>query len=234
MTLRKRFLAPVAALCLATGLSSAAFAEPLTIDMGFEFSGAQSPASPTQPWLTATFTQSGSNVLLTLSAPNLVDQEFVTGWYFNFNPNLNLNKLSITQQGSATDPTGTASVGANAFKADGDGYFDILLAFPDGPPSARFGAGDTAQFLLKYNNSTLTPDAFNFLSVNGPVGKTGFLAAAKVQGIGPDAQGSGWIAPGPNTPPEVVPIPAAAWGGLVLLGGMAGARKLRRRDAGEI
>jgi len=50
-----------------------------------EFSGGTPPAGATLPWLTATFTQVASGVLLTMSTSGLVGTEFVTWWGFNRN-----------------------------------------------------------------------------------------------------------------------------------------------------
>jgi hypothetical protein len=60
-----------------------------------------------------------------------------------------------------------------------------------------------------------------------------FYAAARVQGI-QFGEGSGWIAAsdGPeDIPTPVIPLPLAAWGGLVLMGGMGVTRTIRRRRA---
>ena len=72
--------------------------------------------------------------------------------------------------------------------------------------------------------------ASNCTSVNGPVGKTGFHAAAHVQGIGTTANLSGWIADSNG----VQPIPEPATVVLTLVGlGSFGALGLRRRRKSE-
>ena len=57
----------------------------VTYDMNWEFSGAYSPESSTQPWLRATFDDEGiaGSVNLKLEALNLVDAEHVKIWTFN-------------------------------------------------------------------------------------------------------------------------------------------------------
>jgi hypothetical protein len=164
----------------------------LTFDLNFEFSGASSPAGD-PPWLRATFDDGGTagSVDLLLEAINLTGSEFVTEWDFNLDPDLDPVLLAITQN---YGPTATVSTGVDAFKADGDGDFDIELEFPQAPPGDRFGSGDIASFTIT-GIDALTADSFNFNSVNGPEGKTGFLTAAHIQGIDPDADYSGWIAP---------------------------------------
>jgi hypothetical protein len=108
---------------------------------------------------------------------------------------------------------GTGSISSNAYKADGDGKYDILIEFPSGPPSARFSVGDTSVFTLT-NAGGLTPDDFKFLSLpdggNGP-----FFAAAHVQATGTDGKGSGWVAP---AVPEPSSLAVAGLGALGLAG----------------
>ena len=69
-------------------------ASTLTLDYDFEFSGAQAPEGQA-PWLTATFDDSygaSNQVLLTLETDGLVGTESVDDWYFNFDPDLVLQK----------------------------------------------------------------------------------------------------------------------------------------------
>ncbi len=177
--------------------------------------------------LEATFTSiDATHVQLTLSAVNLTNpEEFVTGWYFNVVPTIDLASLSI---GPPVVLAGDgASVyadnyGTDAFKADGDGYFDLLLAFETsnaGHGVSRFGAGEELTFLITYNGTGVFNDqSFNDFSASGGGAGT-FLSAAHVQGIdGPE--GSGWVA--------AVPEPAT----ILLLGfglvGLAGIGRKKR------
>lgn len=91
------------------------------------------------PWLTATFEEStnAGNVYLTLEAPGLKEtdgvKEFVTQWYFNFDPSLNPENLTFvcidSSDGLSVPPNDDIQKGVNSFKADGDGNHDILIHF---------------------------------------------------------------------------------------------------------
>lgn len=188
----KRFL-----LLISVFLGLMAFVLPVqatsfTLEFNYEFSEATEPKGPS-PWLTATFDDEGSAgmVILTLVASGLTGTEFVTEWDFNLNPSLDPNQLSfVPNPGSAN----SISTGVNAFKADGDGRYDIQFLFPTNG-SDRFGAGDVAIF--KISLTDITANSFNFLSF--PDGGHGpFLSAAHVQGIGDDGKDSGWVAPVPE------------------------------------
>ena len=83
----------VGTILAATSVQAASFTFPL--DIQFSDTGTD-PRGPT-PWLTATFEdidpQEGTGnpqVRLTMSALNLTDDEFVSGWYFNIDPNFNI------------------------------------------------------------------------------------------------------------------------------------------------
>ena len=198
-------------------------AGPITFNLDVEFSGATAPAG-SSPWVTATFEDVvGGGVQLTINALNLTGTEFISEFYFNLDPakNAALFLPGVPGGGTQTD-WNSISAGSNAFKADGDGFFDFVVDFP--PPGDRFTAGET--FIVNWGAGTgLTTADFNFASVDGPVGKTGFHAAAHVHGIGADGAYSGWIGAGPAPVPD---------GGatLVLLGlGLMGLSAWRGRSA---
>ena len=175
-------------------------ASALTFQYNIEFSGGQAPGG-SPPWLTATFTDGAADhVSLTLSASGLTGSENVTEWDFNLTDSFigSLSFLKTSQTGTFTDPI--ISQLSNAFKADGDGNYDIEFLFATGSAAARFGAGESVTYDISATG--LTANDFNLLSE--PAGGHGpFLSAAHVQNTtGAGTGGSGWIAPGGgnNTP----------------------------------
>jgi hypothetical protein len=171
---------------------SSASAGTITFNLDVEFSGATAPAGMT-PWVEATFEDVVGGVRLTIEATNLVGTEFISGFYFNFNPSLNATDYFPTAAGTGTQ-IDWDSIGArnDFFRADGDGYFDFKVDFPtSGSAAGRFSAGET--FVLDLLFAGISVADFDYPSVNGPPGKNGFYAAAHIQGIGPSGNDSGWI-----------------------------------------
>jgi hypothetical protein len=158
-----------------------------------EFSNGTPPAG-SAPWLTVRFDDGGGSgsVALTFEATNLVGSEFVSGLYLNVDPAINPTSLSFVnpvKTGSFDTPSISRST--DSYKADGDGYFDILLSFATGgSASSRFGAGETLSYTIN-GPASLTAASFNFLSSSG--NKPGHPIAAHVQGIGQDGAFSGWV-----------------------------------------
>jgi hypothetical protein len=190
-------------------------ASALTFSLNFEFSGGQAPAGP-PPWLTATFADAGVNhVSLTLSASGLIGSENVSGWYFNVSDAFvgNLTFGSPVEGGQFDLPS--LQQGLNAFQADGDGRYDILLSFtPGGVPSRVFGAGET----LSYDISATGLTAADFNHLSQPAGGHGpFYTAAHIQNTtGPGSGGSGWIAPIPEPSITSLAITGALLGTFLL------------------
>ena len=139
--------------------------------------------------------------------------EFVSAVYVNFNPALDPDDLTITPfDQSASAPS--ISTGTNAFKADGDGFFDILFDFPPPPGSsaAKFTAGESVVFDLSFTSPIDVSD-FDFDSAPGG-GNGSYRGAAHVQGIGAGGNDSGWIGNGASVPEPAV---AALLAGALLL-----------------
>jgi hypothetical protein len=180
-------------------LPAAAFAVPQTLTIGsdIEFSGGQAPASATHPWVLLTIADSGPNsVLLTLTAPNLTGSENVSEFYFNIDPALSMDLdhliFSNLVKGGSFD-TPTIDQGENAFKADGDGKYDIHFSFTTGGNvSKTFTTGESLQYTI--TGAGISASSFDFMSA--PDGGHGpFITAAHVQNTtGVGSGGSGWVA----------------------------------------
>ncbi|MFZ5556520.1 MAG: PEP-CTERM sorting domain-containing protein [Pseudomonadota bacterium] len=221
---------------------SVAQAAVLEMDYVAEFSGAANP-SGSAPWLRAKFEDTGANtVQLTLTSLLSGSGEFVSGFYFNLSPVLSPLVINYLP-GSSTGPNTTGVTSAsNCCKADGDGFFDLLLSFDTSAGAGRFDNGDVSVFSLTVTG--LSVATFNSLSENGPAGKTGFLSAAHVQGIAPtqcndpsesEVPGqnvctSGWVYAQVRRPPVEIPEPSALLLSGVALAGFAALR--RRRHEG--
>jgi hypothetical protein len=187
----------------------------LCFGLCLEYSGACKPAGE-RPWLTAIFTDGGSpgSVELTLDAGNLCDGEYVGVWMFNVDPALADDLASMQMDLAAEGCEGTFDVpdvyiSADAYRADGDGYFDIKIEFSnqDGGMAHRFSCGDKATYAISGIDS-LTADSFDFISEpNGGAGE--HRCVSHVMGIGED---SAWV-----TTPEPAVLCILAGGFVALL-----------------
>ena len=230
----RKSLLTIAALALITLAAAPAHAAMLTFNYDNEFSGGTAPEGP-DPWLTAVFNDDPDGngsvdtaVRLTLSGSGLTDAEFVSGWYFNLNPAYNPTLLTVSNVDVSDVGSVSVSKGTDAFKADGDGKYDLLFDLSTAPPGTRFIGGDSLVFDIG-GIGGLTALDFNYLSA--PDGGHGpFLSAAHVQGIGPSNGLSGWVNPtdGDITDIEEVPEPASLL--LLATGFAAGGRHLRKRN----
>jgi hypothetical protein len=188
---------------IAALLCASAAPADVVFNFGIEFSGGTTPAGPA-PWATATFADAGADMVmltmdLTALAVNNPDAK-VDGWYFNFTPEGSVGSLTIAYQSG----TEAASVGkgANSFKADGDGKYDILFSYDtaDGDPN-KFDAGEMSVY--KITGTGITAESFNVLSQDAG-GHGPFLSALHALALSPGG-GSGWLAPG-----EMIPLPTGA------------------------
>jgi hypothetical protein len=163
-----------------------------TISLDYVFSG--STPNSLSPYLTATFADGtdcnpdcGANtVQLTLTGSLENANEFVTEWDFNSS----VLPLTITQT-SGPVPT-SIKTESNAFKADGDGLYDIEILFGSANAN-RFNNSDVAVFtIVGPTGGSINIATFNQLS-SGSTGSGGpFRSAAHIQGITPNGC-SGWV-----------------------------------------
>jgi len=203
------FSATIVALFL---ISPSVQAEEVTYALSVEFSGDTAPEG-TAPWLIATLDDGNTpgSVDLTIETTGLMDNEYVFEMLFNLDPALDPDLLAFslpTKIGEFWDPT--INTGANLFKADGDGFYDIQIDFEatDGP-QRKFGVGDTVAYNI--TAPMLTAASFDFLSLEGG-GAGSFPTVAHVGGIGPSDDDSGWI-----TIPEPTALSLLALGGLAIM-----------------
>jgi len=191
------------------GLHSLAVADGFQYDFDHAFSGTP-PTSLSAPWTQARFQDVGpGTVQLTVSNLTLTGSENVDELYFNLAPNLNPQNLNFTYvTGSGGFDLPSFTEGTNAFKADGDGKYDILLSFNhSGTDQHQFTTGEYFTYNIS-GISGLTAADFGYLSA--PAGGAGpFYAAAHVQRIGPNSF-SGWISADMVTPITPIPEPAPA------------------------
>lgn len=216
----------LAAIALATTLSPFASAASFAFNLNFKFSG--STPAETAPWITATFddTTSGipGDIRLTVAANNLSGTEKVGGFYFNLDPLLDAANLTFSIV--SPNPTGLTNTeierGNNAHKADGDGYYDVFLNFPN---DNTLTAGETLTLdISRVGGLTLE----NFIYGSSPTGPNGngsspngtFYAAAHVQSIGTGST-SGWIGQRDTTTVTIIPTNPIPEPSSVTLAGLA-------------
>lgn len=185
------------------------------MNLDFEFSGT-APAG-TAPWVILDFVDAGDDVELTITNPGLVGWEKVSQVYFNFVNDTDLDALSFTIDSVVGTVFGLCDIDVekDAYKADGDGRYDILFSFPSS--GNTFGASDSVVVTIASGLGNIDP--IDFIALSKPEGGHGpFYAAAHVQSIG-CGENSGWIAPS-ETPIDVIPEPSTLFGliGLISLG----------------
>ncbi|MGH2362591.1 MAG: PEP-CTERM sorting domain-containing protein, partial [bacterium] len=197
--------------CLSAGGAQATV---VTFDFTTEFTATGANPAGSPPWLRAVFDDHGGtgSVTLTLSSltPVLDAGEFITEWDFNFNPAKTPGPFAVGQ--SSGPPFASVASGSDAINAPEGNRFDLAIRFETSNSPDRFNDGEVAVLTLTLTG--ITASDFNFLSTVVGGGNGPFLAAAHVQGIGPNDNDSGWLAPGNGGPPQETPEP----GSLALLG----------------
>jgi hypothetical protein len=148
-------------------------------------------------------------VNLTITASGLTVNEKVDEVYFNLNPALNPTQLVFSapiKTGQFDDPV--ISKGTNGFKAGGDGYYDIRIAFKTNQQKA-FNGGETVKYTITL--ASLTANSFDFVSAPGGGGMPGYKTAAHLLSLGVNGY-SAWA-----TTPEPATVCLLGLGALCLL-----------------
>jgi hypothetical protein len=188
------------------------------------YAGTKPEGSPA--WVSSLFSDaSKGTVQLKISASGLADGEFLSALFFNLDPSLNPSKLSfnyVSSSGGFALPT--IKTGANDFKADGQGKYDIDFTFNQ-KAAKEFTGNDYVIYDISSSAFTLTASDFDVLSTAAG-GCDEFLASAEISGIPGtcDTTGTGWVAPG-----SVTPAPEPHTFALLVLGGIFCAPAVRRR-----
>jgi hypothetical protein len=134
----------------------------------------------------------GDSVQVSIDLTGLNSVEYIKELYLNTNTEVQPALSSASAPTSLDD----VSYGLGAFKADGDGFHDLLLEFsPDA--GARMTGG--AVYTLTLSGSGLDASDFDDLGTDSPKGQ--FHAVAKINSTGTGG-GSDWVGDGGDPIPE--------------------------------
>lgn len=187
----------------------AAYAGMVRFDLNEEYTGA-TPPTGAAPWARATFASTTpGTVTLTLDRLLHDEGEYIAKWFFNLDPVQSFSGVLISQDAG---PTATISTGNDNRSAGGGAKFDLLFQFETVNNANRFDSSWSQALFTITGPAWLTAESFAYLSA----GSKSLLTSAHVQGIGPQAQASGWIT-GPEVPFHAPSPNAVALGGLGLL-----------------
>jgi hypothetical protein len=192
------------------------------------YAGTRPEGSPA--WVNSLFSDvSTGTVQLKISANGLANGEFLSAMFFNLDPSLNPTKLTFNYVGSSGGfALPTIKTGADSFKADGQGKYDIDFTFSQ-KANTEFTGSDYIIYDITSSAFSLTASDFDVLSTAAG-GCDEFLAAAEISGIPGtcDTTSTGWVAPGVVAlAPEPQPLALVALGGVLWFA--AGWRRIRAR-----
>ncbi|HYO07774.1 MAG TPA: hypothetical protein VER17_02275 [Tepidisphaeraceae bacterium] len=211
------------------------FAKPYTSNI------VPAPGGGGPPYMTALFEDivgQPGKVRLTLSTFGLTaPSEFVSDWYFNLNPILDVSKLAFQLDAGATTAVTTSNYAfvkdANSLDLGGQAVgFDFGADFLNANnPDKRFSADElfVGTITTTQIGANLSASSFLFKNAGDGMSDIFFYGIAKVQGLAND-QSTKLGAELPPPPP--VPLPAAVWAGFALMGAL-GLNRFRRRGSLE-
>jgi len=211
----------------------------ITYNLDFIFSG-QQPAN-SGPWGTISFTTTGgTNTLVTMTAldgtTGLGSNEFISFWGFNTSDTSFTAPTTVS--GAATGTIGVCPTNpctSAQFKADGDGFYNIVVSFETANNAGRLTAGESVSFTIQNAIET------SFSPLSNPGGGAGtYNTAIHIQGLPNGCSAwvgntsTGRVGTGTGETCAAVPEPAGlalVASGLLSIGGLLGTRlgsRLRR------
>ena len=183
--------------------SSAIITTAINLEYQFTDDG-YDPEGDSLPWLTATFYDDNipdDSIILVMSTPGLIEEEYVSTWLFNVYPTTLFNLTFSFINPFYSSPNVAASAinlitgdPVTAGSVDVHG-FNVQFEFPTSNTSDQFGASAFSAYEITSSGDNLTAGAFTLDSVTWG-DTTDLYTVAHVQSIDityDDNEGSGWI-----------------------------------------